>query len=270
MAHTLYELDVRLSEIEPPIWRTIELAGMSTLEEVHFAIQVAMGWTNSHLHQFSIDGVSYGMADVDGAEDLEIEDERQARLEDVAEEGASFLYEYDFGDSWEHEVTIKKVRKVSKYPSARCTAGGRACPPEDCGGTGGYQNLLLILADPSHEEYRETVQWSDNFKPERFSLPKAGRDLRQEIVRLRVLANGDDTDELDGSDGYDDPTMLLPKQLVEAVLALEPMQRASLNALIAGSLANELLETRAAAASLLESLKKSPKLARHARRRARS
>jgi len=267
MSHKLFEVDVRLSEIEPPIWRTIELAGMSTLEELHFAIQVAMGWTNSHLHQFKIDDVAYGMADVDGAEDMELDDERQVRLEDVAEEGDSFVYEYDFGDSWEHEVTVKKVRTVSKYPWARCTAGARACPPEDCGGVGGYQNLLRILADPKHEEHRETVQWSDNFKPERFSLPKGGRDLRHEMVSLSVLAKGDDVDELDDDH---DSTMGLPKQLVDAVLALEPMQRASLNALIAGSLANELLETRAAAGSLLESLKKNPKLAKHGRRRVRS
>lgn len=262
MSRKLFEVDVRLSGIEPPIWRTIELGGTSTLEELHFAIQVAMGWTNSHLHQFKIDDVSYGMTDVDDAEEMELEDERQFRLEDLVKEGDSFLYEYDFGDGWEHEVTIKKVRSVSKAPRPRCTAGARACPPEDCGGIGGYENLLRILADPSHPEYRETVEWSDSFKPERFAIPKAGRDLLDDMVSLSVLATGGEEDELD-----DEQAMGLPTQLVDAVLALEPMQRASLNALIAGSLATELLEVRSAAASLLDSVKKKTKPVRHGRRR---
>src|SRR5438128_1450395 len=123
MGHKLFELNVRLSEIEPPIWRAIELAGTSTLEELHFAIQVAMGWTNSHLHMFKIDEVSYGMAHVDDAEDLALQDEREFRLEDLVEDGDSFMYEYDFGDSWEHAVTVKKVRAVSKAPRPRCTGG---------------------------------------------------------------------------------------------------------------------------------------------------
>lgn len=239
MPHTLYEIDVRLSEIEPPIWRTIELAGTSTLEELHFAIQVAMGWTNSHLHQFKIDDASYGMVDVDGADEIELEDEREFRLQDLAEEGDSFAYEYDFGDGWEHEVTIKKVRTVSKLPWPRCIAGARACPPEDCGGPGGYEHLLGVLADKSHEEHRDMLEWSRNFKPEQFAIPKTGQDLRHEMVALSELAKQDDVDELLEEDN---PSMGLPKQLVEAVLALDPMQRASLSALIAGSLANELLE----------------------------
>ena len=145
MAHTLYELDVRLLGIAPPIWRTIELAGSSTLEDVHFAIQVAMGWTNSHLHQFIIGKTSYGMVDVDEAPDLV--DEREAKLEDVAREGHSFAYEYDFGDGWEHTITAKRVAKASKAPRPRCTAGQWARPPEDCGGPGGYEHLLQVLAD---------------------------------------------------------------------------------------------------------------------------
>ncbi len=99
MSHKLFELDVRLREIDPPIWRTIEVAGDSSLEDVHFAIQVAMGWTNSHLHQFEIDDVHYGMVSLDEADNLE--DEREHCLEDLAQRGSSFVYEYDFGDGWE-------------------------------------------------------------------------------------------------------------------------------------------------------------------------
>src|SRR5262245_12251909 len=151
MVHTLYELHVKLREIEPAIWRTIEVPGASSLEDIHFAIQVAMGWTNSHLHQFMIGETSYGMADVDGAEDLDLEDERRFRLQDLVETGAAFVYEYDFGDGWEHDVTVKKVTTQAKLPKPRCTGGARACPPEDCGGSGGYENLLEALRDPNHE-----------------------------------------------------------------------------------------------------------------------
>src|SRR5271167_1344915 len=142
MAHTLYELDVRLREIEPAIWRTIELSGVSSLADVHFAIQVAMGWTNSHLHQFVIGDTTYGMADVDDAEDFELADEREFRLQDLVQDGETFVYEYDFGDGWEHDVTVKRVTSQTKRTKPRCIGGARACPPEDCGGSGGYENLL--------------------------------------------------------------------------------------------------------------------------------
>ena len=235
MSHKLFELDVRLREIEPAIWRTIEVPGDSSLEDVHFAIQVAMGWTNSHLHQFEISDVQYGMVDVDEAEKLE--DEREHCLQDLAQNGSSFVYEYDFGDGWEHDVTVTKVSTVAKPPRSRCVAGARACPPEDCGGPGGYANLLVVLADPKHEEHKSLVTWSAGFEPERLSLPKNGQDLRVEMARLKQLADGGNDDDADAPGG---PLMDLPKSLVDAVLTLPPMGRASLAAWIAGSLADEV------------------------------
>jgi hypothetical protein len=266
MAHTLYELDVRLREIEPAIWRTIELPGLSSLEDVHLAIQVAMGWMHSHLHQFVIAGSNYGMADVDGAEDLELEDERQFRLQDLVENGGTFVYEYDFGDGWEHEVTVKKVTIQAKPPKPRCTAGARACPPEDCGGPGGYENLLQVLRDPKHTEHGSMVSWSNNFEPERFAVPKNALDLQKRMNELKAMANcSDSIDEAAG----DEEAMGLPKPLVEAVLALDPMRRASFAALIAGSLANELEHSRSMIAQLVTA-GRARKPARHGRKRARS
>jgi len=190
MSHTLFELDVRLREIEPPIWRTVEVPGALSLEDLHLALQVAMGWTNSHLHQFKIGDKLYGMVEVDDSGDLELEDEREYRLQDLVQNGGSFVYEYDFGDGWEHDVTVKKVTTVAKPPRPRCVAGARACPPEDCGGSGGYENLLEALADPEHEEHQSLVTWSNDFKPERFVLPRNGLDLRREMATLRALAEG--------------------------------------------------------------------------------
>lgn len=271
MSHTLIELDVRLREIEPPIWRTVEVPGASSLADVHLALQVAMGWTNSHLHQFKIGDTSYGMVDVDDSDDLEIEDEREYELQDLVGNGDSFLYEYDFGDGWEHDVTVKKVTTVAKPPRPRCVAGARACPPEDCGGSGGYENLLEALADPQHEEHESLVTWSSGFKPERFALPRNGLDLRDEMATLRALADADDPFEEDDVDPDDGPVVDLPKPLVEAVLALDPMQRASLAALIAGSLANEIIEVTHAASQLVGAMKeRGKKKTRGHRKRSRS
>lgn len=267
MAHALYELDIRLQEIEPPIWRTVEVPGAWSLEDVHYALQVALGWTNSHLHQFIIAKKSYGMSDVDDIGDLEIEDEREFRLQDLVRSGESFVYEYDFGDSWEHVVRVSKVTSVAKLPKARCTAGARACPPEDCGGVGGYQHLLAVLADPRHEEHAEAVQWSQDFAPERFSLPKHGFDLGPEIKRFKALAESEESDE-----NFDeDEVISLPRQLVDVVLALPPTQRAVLGSLITESLAAELVEVRRAADQLVGSVprqtkKKQPPARGHGRR----
>jgi Plasmid pRiA4b ORF-3-like protein len=232
MSHELFELDVRLCDIEPPIWRTVELAGASSLEDVHFALQIAMGWTNSHLHQFQIGTTLYGMTGVEEFE-IKIEDEREYRLQDLVQSGDSFIYEYDLGDDWAHTVTVNKVSTVAKPPRPRCVAGARACPPEHCGGPAGYADLLAALADPKRKEH------------ERFAVPKS--DLRKEMAELKSLADGDE-------DEVADPTAL-PRPLVDAVLALEPMQRASLAAVIAGSLANELLDARENVVALATAIK---------------
>jgi hypothetical protein len=200
---------------------------------------------------------SYGMADVGDTGDLEIEDEREFRLQDLVRGGESFRYEYDFGDSWEHAVRVSKVTSVARVPEARCTAGSRACPPEDCGGVGGYQHLLTVLADPRHEEHEEMVQWSQGFAPARFSLPKAGLDLGPEIRRFKALAGGDEPIDEDVDDeSAVDAVIRLPRPLVDVVLALPPADRAALGAMITESLAAELLEVRRAAGQLVGSLQR--------------
>lgn len=235
MSETVYELDVRLREIEPPIWRTIEVPGSSTLEDLHFAIQVAMGWTNSHLHSFQIKDTGYGMVEVEGNE-LELEDEREFRIADLAKTGDVFRYEYDFGDGWEHAITVKKVTSSSKAVHPRCLAGKRACPPEDCGGPHGYAQLLESLADPKHPEHESSTKWAQGFEPERFPMPKKGLALRPSMEELRALADGD---------GGIDDEVGLPRAFVDEILALDPMRRASLVALITASLVEDLGEALA-------------------------
>jgi hypothetical protein len=232
MGHTVFELKVTLRDIEPPIWRVIEVPGEWPLDEVHLAIQAAMGWNNSHLHQFIVGKVRYGMMEADGEFDRGLEDERDARLERIVQSGQSFVYEYDFGDGWQHDVEVTRVASAAKEARPRCLAGARACPPEDCGGPHGYARLLEILADPKHPEHVSLKEWANDLEPERFSVPKNG-DLRKaiETVRPDVDAHAGDGEESFGN---------LPRAIVQAALQLDPMQRASLAALLAGSLAEEV------------------------------
>lgn len=123
----------------------------TTLPELHDVLQAALGWTNSHLHQFVAGELRYGVPDLDDlAEQL---DEGGARLTDLP---TRFTYLYDFGDGWEHDVEV--LGPGAEDPGLRYGEG--ACPPEDCGGPHGYSNLLHVLADPSHEEYAEMRQWA--------------------------------------------------------------------------------------------------------------
>src|SRR3989304_5644609 len=146
----LYEIRVQLRDIEPPIWRMLQVRPQTRLGRLHKIIQRAMGWTNSHLHLFEIDGKPYGEGDFDW--DFDVRDYTEVKLEDVFTEGRkSFLYEYDMGDSWRHDITLLGIVEGAPGEKIACVTGARACPPEDCGGVGGYYHLLEALADPKDE-----------------------------------------------------------------------------------------------------------------------
>ena len=144
-----YLLKVTLMETDPPIWRRLVVPGDTTLAALDRIIQAAMGWTNSHLHMFTVGGVLY--AEPSPEWELEVRDERRVRLADVArEEGEAFVYEYDLGDAWRHQVVVEEVivGGADEAGRPRCLGGERACPPEDSGGVGGYYDMLLICAIP--------------------------------------------------------------------------------------------------------------------------
>ncbi|MFY1636190.1 plasmid pRiA4b ORF-3 family protein [Solwaraspora sp. WMMB335] len=151
------QIKVTLLDTEPPVWRRLLVPATLRLDRLDRVIQAAMGWTNSHLHMFIHPTGNYGTPDLD----LPIQDDREASLLDLAgKEGETFGYEYDFGDGWTHEVLLEKLvpaEPAGQYPA--CTDGARACPPEDCGGTGGYEQLLDTLADPRHPDHHHLRQW---------------------------------------------------------------------------------------------------------------
>ncbi len=179
MARLIYQLNVTLSEVAPPIWRRVLVPGGYTLDRVHRVIQLAFGWLDCHLHSFEIDGVQYGAPDPDG--ELGQRDELDARLDAVAGKDSLLRYTYDFGDWWEHTVQVEAVTPADvdeRYPI--CLDGGRACPPEDVGGAYGYANLLAVLADPEHREHQAMLDWlGRRYDPDAFSASRATTLLRR-------------------------------------------------------------------------------------------
>ena len=154
----------------------------ATLGQLHWVIQFAMGWTNSHLHSFEIQGIEYGVPMPDlGFDDIEVCDEQTVVLSKIIPgEKFKFSYLYDFGDSWEHEILVEKVLDVDPaidYPV--CIKAKRACPPEDCGGTWGYQGFLEAIQDPGHPEHEEMLEWvGGSFDSEAVDLDEVNRQLK--------------------------------------------------------------------------------------------
>ncbi len=181
----IYQFKITLKDTSPPVWRRIQVADCS-LGDLHEVIQIVMGWQNSHLHQFVIDGEYYGSTAPDDfgfGMDMEVQDEDGILLSQIVKGNrkVQFRYEYDFGDNWRHEILFEKTVEAepkTKYP--RCFEGERACPPEDVGGPWGYADFLAAIADPKHENHRGMKQWvGGKFDPEKFSVDRVNKELRQ-------------------------------------------------------------------------------------------
>lgn len=186
MPSTILQLKVTLRRVRPPIWRRLEIPASTTLFELHHILQGAMGWTDSHLHQFVQNGVFYGAPDREFG--LPMVSERQTRVGDLLPTvKARLIYEYDFGDGWEHEVVVEALLEAqpdARYP--RVMAGKRACPPEDVGGAPGYAAFLEALADPTHEDHASMFEWIGGpFDAERFDVVSANDRLpkRRRVAR---------------------------------------------------------------------------------------
>ena len=144
-------------------------------------LQAVFGWTDSHLHRFIVDGAYFGEPEDDeDYDDIETVDEKKAILGGVVHrEKQRFLYVYDFGDNWEHEIVVEKII-VGNSGSDRplCLGGKRQRPPEDCGGTMGYQQFFEAIGDPDHEEHEAMLEWvGGSFDPEEFDLATVNRAL---------------------------------------------------------------------------------------------
>jgi pRiA4b ORF-3-like protein len=174
----IYQFKVTLAEVKPAIWRRIQVPEKYNFWDLHVAIQDAMGWEDHHLHEFKIvnpknqEEVHIGIPDDDF-------DWSRATLPGwkipVADyftmENRSATYDYDFGDGWQHRVRLEEIEQAQPgfdYP--RCLAGARACPPEDVGGTWGYEDFVHTINDPNHNDHERMLEWiGGSFDPEHFN-----------------------------------------------------------------------------------------------------
>jgi hypothetical protein len=157
-----YQLKVVLQDIRPMVWRRIQVPTHIHLNELHLVLQAAFGWTNSHLHSFQFDDLEYSTSYEPGdLSELNMLDDRGIQLSSLVNTpGQTFKYTYDFGDNWQHIVTLEKQiigDSLRKYPF--CSEGRRACPPEDCGGPSGFTQLRRIMKNPAHPEYQVFCEW---------------------------------------------------------------------------------------------------------------
>ncbi|XP_031616781.1 uncharacterized protein LOC116336788 [Contarinia nasturtii] len=184
--NNIYQFKISLKNIKPKIWRRIQLPGNFTFADLHEAMQHYMGWSDCHLHEFKVKNPITGTKDTIGVPDedrfgfglmpevIPEENIKIARYFVFAKDKATYLY--DFGDGWYHDIVLEKIiapEEDVSYP--RCVTGKRACPPEDCGGYAGYEDLLEIIANPQHKEYKSKMEWlaevyATPFDPEKFDL----------------------------------------------------------------------------------------------------
>jgi Plasmid pRiA4b ORF-3-like protein len=164
-------MKVTLRGVRPPVWRRIEVGTRSTFEQLHDVLQIAMGWTNSHLHLFDIRGLKIGPADPEWPE---VKNEKRIRLSELLVGGIRKIdYQYDLGDDWMHDLVVEELfEPEAKSLLPRCTAGRRACPPEDAGGPLGYADKLAARGKGGEEEWL-----AEDFDPEAFD-----RDAVNEVL----------------------------------------------------------------------------------------
>ena len=187
------QIKIVLLGTRPPIWRRVLVPADFTLAQLHNVVQTAMGWEDDHLHEFHIGGLRFGVPDPDDAlmGGRTCINEENAQVAGVLNKrGPKPKYIYDFGDSWEHALTVEKMlipEPNVAYPL--CTGGKRNCPPEDCGGIPGFYNKLEALADSNHEEHEDVREWMGSFDPEAFSIEAVNEKFRQ-IFRGSHKAKG--------------------------------------------------------------------------------
>ncbi|MFN4291931.1 MAG: plasmid pRiA4b ORF-3 family protein [Permianibacter sp.] len=179
----LYQLKVTLKHSKPPIWRRLLVRPDLKLAGLHDVLQIAMGWHDCHLHDFEANGTRYGVPDPEFGDD-DLLDESLFKLNELlTTEKQKIRYTYDFGDFWQHDIVLEKILTVDSVPPhAKCVAGKLACPPEDCGGIGGYEELLRIVVDPKHPDHDDMCDWlPEDFDPFAFSMDA----INAELMKLR-------------------------------------------------------------------------------------
>ena len=176
---SVYQLKIVLQGSKPPIWRRIQVPSDTSLDGLHRILQVVMGWSNSHLHQFEDGNLTYGPPDPNFP-DFDVIDEKDVVLSEVvSRSNQKFLYQYDFGDDWTHLITLEEMlppEDGATYPL--CLTGKRACPPEDSGGIFAYPDFLEAISESEHPHHMDMLRWvGGGFDPEAFDRAGVNRSL---------------------------------------------------------------------------------------------
>lgn len=183
MKQETFQIKITLRDSQPAIWRRILVSGDMTFRVFHRVLQEVMGWENAHSHRFTFKKQDYGRQD----DDAKIKNDAAMKLSAaITGKGQCFIYEYDFGDSWEHYCIVEKVLTHDDSKTvALCIDGERACPPEDVGGIPGYQEFLDAACHPNHISHKEMMDWVGGaFDPAAFDLNNVNKRL-QRITRTK-------------------------------------------------------------------------------------
>lgn len=187
---------MELEPTAPRVWRRFLAKDSINMYQLHEILQIVMGWMHSHLFMFREEGLIIGEPSPDDDYySAEFKDARKTKVSEVFRKvGTAISYDYDFGDSWEHNLRLDRVVDESEimFGVPRCIAGENACPPEDCGGFPGFDNLKMIISDPDHEEYQDMILWLDtyypNYDPSEFSLGEVNKILKIGASKFLKLA----------------------------------------------------------------------------------
>lgn len=184
----VYQIRITLQDIQPPIWRRIQVWEDITLAQLHTILQTVMDWEDYHLHQFLIGKRIYSVPGPDDdLYEFTIIDESRERLSDVVPRvGTTFTYLYDFGDNWRHDLLLEAItmpEAPGHYP--QCIAGERRTPPEDVGGGSGYERYLEALGDPDDDEHEDMLHWRGPFDPDIFPIESVNDKLHRKFRRRK-------------------------------------------------------------------------------------
>lgn len=195
--HNVLQLKIELLDFEPTIWRRFLVSDKMTFEDLHLIANFVMGWEDCHLHDFDVaQKVKIVMDNYDDDFELAydmIESPHKAKChkenkvvlsEFLNKEKQAIYYTYDFGDDWEHKITLEKINPQIieaelNYPV--CLGGEMACPVEDCGGTPGYERLLKVQKNPKDPEYEDLMEWlgDEPVDPNEFDLKFINKELKK-------------------------------------------------------------------------------------------
>ncbi len=181
---TAYQIKIKLMGTNPLVWRTLEVTSDMSLNGLSWAINLAMGWQCYHLHLFQVNGFEYGNIEEDEFE--EWKSDKKLKIRDLVRQNiTTFIYMYDFGDGWKHEISIEKeVQAVSSLRYPVCRDGKSACPPEDCGGIGGFTEYKEAISNRKHARHKEFLDWSGPYNPTEFNIQKTNlRMISKKIAK---------------------------------------------------------------------------------------